>query len=548
MSGTVPESGESIAAMGDAAGGKARSGTRLLAGTLAVLAVFAGLFWLLSEGSLLVESAPAGAEVLVDGRLLGTTPYTLRTRLTTAGTLEIRMPGYEPQRLPFSLAPRQQGTLSVTLMSAAARTGQLEVVSQPSGSQAFLDGRAIGTTPLTVENLEPGEHSLRLVLANYRELTRQVAITAGQRTTVEGQLVGLPGSIAISSTPEGATVYLDEKEQGQTPAVLAEVAAGEHAVRLAKDGFQEWLQTVRLEPNGKIDLAAQLRTLLAPAVVSARPLAMSIDNHAAARPQSGLSRAAIVYEAITEGGITRFLGIFMSSSADAIGPVRSARHYFVYWADEYDAIFAHCGGYPEAYQAVAATGIAELDDLQGSPGFWRSAARAAPHNLYTSAESLRAAAAAKGFKSDLGSYGGLTFADGNSLVEGTPAGRITVAYPYGYKVQWQYDPAANEYRRFTNGVPHVDANDGEQLRAGNVVVLTMKNWFIGRDDQQDMQQTGSGRALIFRDGRLIEGKWTREALDKPTHLQTDSGEQVALKPGGATWIQVIPNDESAAYD
>ncbi len=548
MSDVMPGSGGPTTPVENAAVAKTGPLVRRIVAAAAVLVVAVGLAWLLSEGSLHVESSPAGAQVVADGRVLGTTPYTLRTHFTTiSGTLELRLPGYEPQRLAFNLAPRQQDTLSVTLVSAA-QTGQLAVSSLPAGAQVFLDGRAVGVAPLTLDNLPPGEYSLRLTYANYRDDARQVTISAGQRTTVEAQLEAMPATVAITSTPEGATIFVDDQPRGQTPATLSDIAPGQHVVRLSKDGFQDWQQTVRLEPGGRSDLAGQLRRASAPASVGERPLAVSIDNHPAARPQSGLAQAAIVYEAITEGGITRFLAIFTSTSAQPVGPVRSARHYFVYWADEYDAIFAHCGGYPEAYQAIATTGIAELDDLQGSPGFWRSAARVAPHNLYASTESLRAAAAAKGFKTDLGSYGGLTFKDGDSTVAGPPAGRISITYPYGYSVQWEYDPATNEYRRFMNGTPHADANDGVQLRAANVVVLTMKNWFIGRDDQQDMEQTGSGTAVVFRDGRVVKGVWTREALDKPTYLKTSSGEQIALHPGGSTWIQVIPNDENLAYD
>src|SRR5205823_9909671 len=111
------------------------------------------------------------------------------------------------------------------------------------------------------------------------------------------------------------------------------------------------------------------------------PLAVVVENQALTTPQSGLNRADVVYEALAEGGITRFLALFATQAADIVGPVRSARHYFVYWAAEYLAPLVHVGASPQGYAALSASGTSNYDEIKGAKGFWRTRDRLAPHNL-----------------------------------------------------------------------------------------------------------------------------------------------------------------------
>ncbi len=126
-----------------------------------------------------------------------------------------------------------------------------------------------------------------------------------------------------------------------------------------------------------------------PEQIARRPLAVMIENSPAARPQSGLSQASVVYEAITEGGITRFLAIYLNGEPAVIGPVRSARPHFIYLAQEYDPVFVHCGESYEALQILARNSpVRNLDQIKYGKPFWRSRKRPAPHNLYTSSARL----------------------------------------------------------------------------------------------------------------------------------------------------------------
>ncbi|MDA8216217.1 MAG: PEGA domain-containing protein [Dehalococcoidales bacterium] len=526
---------------------------RILAGGAAVLlALVLGLVWLFGEGTLTVESTPPGAAVFVGGQSVGMTPLTLRTRLVPAsGTLEVRLDQYENHSQPFTVEPRQGNEIAVTLTPLAApakESSQVEVTSQPAGAEVYLDGSLVGTAPVTVQDVEPGKtHSLRLTLPNHEQWTQEITTTPGEKASINAQLVAPTAELDVTSTPPQAKVYLDGAERGQTPLVLQGVSAGQHEVKVAQQGFDDWVRKVDLTAGGKSDVQAVLVRAGAEGDTFARPLAFSIDNHPDARWQSGLTSADVVYEALTEGGITRFLGLFMTRPAEVVGPVRSARHYFAYWAYEYDAMYVHCGGYKEAAAAITETGIAEMDDLKGSPGFWRSDDREPPFNLYTSTAAMRAEADRRGLRDDVGSYGGLQFEDTPTMASGQTATELTLYYPYGYYVTWEYVAATNDYLRYSVGVPHVDAQNGEQLRGTNVIVLFMHNWFMGGDDQQDFQLTGTGRALFFQDGVVQEGQWSRDSIDSATRYYDESENEVLLNKGGTTWIQVVPVDAEVDY-
>ena len=377
------------------------------------------LFWLLQEGTASVQSAPAGAEVWLDGQRVGTTPLTLHTRLSSLRSLlEFRLDGFESQRAELGLEPRHTATVAVTLV---AMPGKIEVRSEPPGAKVYLDEVPVGTAPMAIEKAAVGPHRVRLVLEDHAERVQEVTVKAGNTAFVTGSLTGLPGALEVHSAPAGGTVFVDGQERGVTPLVIAGVPLGEHDVKVTKQGFSDWLQRVTVGPNANLQAMATLARKAQP-LVYARPIAAMIDNHPYARPESGLAQADIVYEALAEGGITRFLGLFFTQPAEKIGPIRSARHYFIYWADEYNAMYAHCGGYPEAYTAIAATGIADMDDLKGSPGFWRNSDREAPHNLYTSTAALRAEADRRGLKQDKGSTGGCSWATIPSPRANPPSG------------------------------------------------------------------------------------------------------------------------------
>jgi hypothetical protein len=271
------------------------------------------------------------------------------------------------------------------------------------------------------------------------------------------------------------------------------------------------------------------------------PLAVMVDNYTSARPQSGLGSAAIVYEALAEGGITRFLAIFTHEEAVEVGPVRSTRHYYVYWAAEYNAPLAHVMATNDAQVALARTGLLHLDEYRGDPGFRRSNERRPPFNTYTSPTSGREILASIQ-KLSPGDLGGIKQQPLDRLRRGARARTVHLSYPPGeHWVDWSYDPAQERYLRSQDGGPHLDASTGEQISAGSVVVLFVPTWVDDYEEGYlDMQLTGAGRALYFQGGLAQEGAWHRTRLRDSTEYYDASGQPFSFAPG-PVWVQIVPS-------
>lgn len=270
-----------------------------------------------------------------------------------------------------------------------------------------------------------------------------------------------------------------------------------------------------------------------------------IDNHPSARPQSGLDRADVVYEAEAEGGITRFLAVFFSRRAEEVGPIRSARYYFVQIARAYEAPFAHAGGSPDALEAVRALGVPDLDEIHNAGGFfWRSSGRRPPHNLYTGTERLWEGAVAKGFRPvplrgwPVGTVPGGTPCDGLTL-------RYADSGPYKYEVAYRW--SGGRYQRLIDGHPHRTA-EGTALAVDNVVVVLVPppqvKPLYGKVYELLMDVLGEGKALFFTGGKVYEGAWRKEAPEDPFAF-TFAGEPMRFARG-TTWVQIIQADRLSA--
>ena len=266
-----------------------------------------------------------------------------------------------------------------------------------------------------------------------------------------------------------------------------------------------------------------------------------VDNMKNARPQSGLNQADLVYEIIAEGGITRFMALFYRQQVEEIGPIRSARNYFVKLAHGYDAPLAHAGGSGEALNLIATLKAKDLDEIYNSGGyFWRDKSRKAPHNLYSSTEKLLTGAKKRGYQVEPPELSPI----GTSW-EGTPFTEpITLDYSvakYKYKVTWRYDEKDNRYVREINGKPHLMKNDAS-ITADNVVVLVVKTKTYVKDGipLSDVQIVGSGEALYYVNGQKMAGTWEKQANSAPIRFFDGQKSFMKLKEGN-TWVQVIPS-------
>jgi hypothetical protein len=273
-----------------------------------------------------------------------------------------------------------------------------------------------------------------------------------------------------------------------------------------------------------------------------RPLAVMIENHHRAQPQSGLDRACIVYEAPVEGGISRFMALYLHEDAPKLGPIRSARPYFIAWALEYHAAYIHCGQSIGAAILLKNLQVPHLDEMQHPQPFHRDHARRAPHNLYSSTTDLRSAVKAEGW--DYSAVPPRAFADKVSATgagaTGTPATGVEVRFPGDYWLSYTYDPTRGRYRRFMEGKPHRDAQSGRQLTARTVILQYVET----RPSEEgkgilDLWILGSGQADVCGGGQRIAARWTKTSVERGTAFTDVAGRPLALPPG-PVWIIAVP--------
>jgi hypothetical protein len=279
-----------------------------------------------------------------------------------------------------------------------------------------------------------------------------------------------------------------------------------------------------------------------------RPVsAIVIENlNPDARPQSGLGQAGVVYEALAEGGITRFLAIFLDERPASIGPVRSLRPYFIDWGMEFDSPVAHAGGSGEALALVGPTGMKDINALGGAHAgaFYRTTDRRAPHNLYTNSDRMDALLGRLGFAKPAAFTPSPRKKDTPTTTPPQPVIRINYSTP-GYNVEYRYDGASNTYGRFMAGVPHTDRNTGQQIRVKNVVVEMMPTTTLS-DGHLRMTTVGSGSGWVFRDGAATPITWKKDARNVRTKLLDAAGKDVELNPGN-TWYSIVPIGRSVTF-
>ena len=274
------------------------------------------------------------------------------------------------------------------------------------------------------------------------------------------------------------------------------------------------------------------------------PIAVMIDDLSPARPQSGLQSASIVWHAPAEGGIPRYMAIFADTLPEDVGPVRSARLYFVQWASEWKAVYVHAGGSPQALATLAAKGRGQLvynaDQFRYGAYFRRVSDRFAPHNLYTTLANLRKLSAAVGAEP-----GPLEqkwkFAPDIPLEQRPQGGSITVSYPAN-TITYRYNRKANTYRRTVSVEGEQrDASNGKRIAPKNVVVMLVNfsplNDGSGKN-RQEADIIGSGKAWIATNGTTIKGTWKKNKPNGMTHFYDANGERVTLTVG-QTFIQVL---------
>lgn len=267
------------------------------------------------------------------------------------------------------------------------------------------------------------------------------------------------------------------------------------------------------------------------------PVAVMIENHVDSRPQSGLARANLVFEAEAEAGITRFMAIFTSGDKiDEIGPVRSARAYYVDWAREFASLYVHCGGSPEALTKIIKDKVLDFNEFYKGEYFWRDKKRFAPHNVYTSSTLLDKYLS--GRKLEEGKFESWKYKDDLPLEQRQATSTINIEFrTKDFFVEWVYDKAMNDYVRYMAGKKHIDKNE-EEVRAKNVAISYIKSQAYDEAGRLKMDNIGSGKAVICLDGKCQEGIWEKKTALSRMRFYGKMKEEIQFN-AGATWIEVV---------
>lgn len=271
-----------------------------------------------------------------------------------------------------------------------------------------------------------------------------------------------------------------------------------------------------------------------------------IENSLPARPQSGLSQAGVVYEAIAEAGITRFLALFQGENPSNIGPIRSARPYFIRWDLGYDASYAHVGGSPEALSDIKEWGVKDLDQYYAGDYYHRVNSRWAPHNMYTNLQKLHQLEKARGTY-EPSDFTGFERKKDEPAKKPTAATIAMAISSSAYDVKYKYLSKSNSYERSEGGILHVDANTNKAIAPKVVVALIIPYSLESDGYHSNYKNIGSGPAYIFQDGQVIQGKWGKADLKAPLKLTDESGASIPLNRG-QTWLTALANSSELTYN
>ncbi len=307
-----------------------------------------------------------------------------------------------------------------------------------------------------------------------------------------------------------------------------------------------------------------------------RPLGITVENHKEARPQSGLSSADVVYEAVAEGGITRFLAIFYCQDASYVGPVRSARIYFLKLLESYgkNPLYVHVGGAntpgpADALGYIKELGWSSFNDLNQFsvpfPYFWRDyerlPGRVTEHTVYSSTKKLLQYAKDKrgltnvddkGVSWDKG-FSSWKFEDDAKASDRGTVNKIDFGFwdslAIDFIVVWNYDSKSNSYKRTNGGVLHLDKNSGKALEAKNIIVMFAKESSAndGYEGGHILYKTvGSGEMLFFKNGQVVKGTWRRDDEETQVKFFDNNNKEISIVRG-QVFIEMLPIGNKVSY-
>ena len=283
-----------------------------------------------------------------------------------------------------------------------------------------------------------------------------------------------------------------------------------------------------------------------------RPIAVMIDNHIDAMPQAGLLEADIVYEIIVEGGETRLMLILQDKDLDKIGPIRSARHYFLDYALENDAIYVHFGSSPQALSDIEKYSVDNINGInESSTSFWRVSDKYAPHNAVTNTDNIMKIAQREGYATKTDKETVLNYVVKKvNLEDGEIANTVTIPYSEVNTVKYEYDADKKEYVRYSRGEKQVDWDTKKTITTKNIIIEKADNWTLDDGSGKGRQTLDNIKTLdgyYITNGKVIPIKCEKTSRTSQTVYKDLEGNEIDVNDG-KTFIQICPDDAKITFD
>ena len=292
-----------------------------------------------------------------------------------------------------------------------------------------------------------------------------------------------------------------------------------------------------------------------------RPIAFMIDNNKNAQPQASINKAYMVYEIIVEGNETRLMALFKGVEADEVGPIRSARHYFLDYAMENDAIYAHLGMSPQAENDLAKYNINSMNGQVYDTGkartetsrYWRATHKKAPHNAYTNIPSILSIAKDKGYETTSNKESVLNYVEEEVNLDSADAivaNTITIPYASTHKVRYEYNAETGRYTRWSKGKKMSDETTGEDITTKNIIVTFAENYTLDDGEnkgRQDVVTVGELDGYYITNGKAIKIKCVKTAREEQTTYKDLNGNEIEVNDGN-TFVNVCPIDANVTIE
>jgi len=280
-----------------------------------------------------------------------------------------------------------------------------------------------------------------------------------------------------------------------------------------------------------------------------RPYAIMINNLSIARPyHSGLQEAYLTYEFLVEGGITRYLALYKDANVDRIGPVRSARHYYLDYAMENDAYYVHYGWSPQAQSDISSYSINNINGLYYDKYFWRdnSLKVASEHTVFTSTEKLAPAASNLKYRTETNKKLLLNYSIENidlTNSDAIDAKNVKISYTASNNTSYTYDEENQVYLRYVNGTPHTDYVTKNQYTVKNIIIYQVSSSVIDSSGRLNLNNVGSGKGYYITNGKAITITWEKTSRSAQTIYKDSEGKEIILNDGN-TYIQIFPTNQT----